>query len=378
MINLIKTCAICGKDFEAKETSIATTCSNTCRMKLREQTNLLKYGVTSPNKIPENRERFRKQTLANANKRKQTCLERYGVEYSSQNREIRDRISATVKSNECKEQTLETNRRKFGADHAMQIDSIKSAQLKKAKTTMLEKYGVEHPCQDSSIAHRAISNMQKAMIEKYGTVVPSHVGEINERRIKNIKSTMIDRYGAEYPGQVKELHDKMARNCFNKTADDGTHVDSGYEQLVYNFLLRNELEFEYQIPVNYLYNESKHVSYIDFNVQNRLYEVKGAHLLKGIYDHAKYTVPIEVKLKVYSDHEVVIITDSFMHSLFETSETLQGIAIEIFKETWQNEQTVWKIIQTKLAEGIKFVDCKMIKQGLNKERAAAFLQLLFL
>lgn len=271
-----------------------------------------------------------------------------------------------MKSNECKERTLETNRRKFGVDHAMQIDAIKSVQLKKAKITMLEKYGVEHPCQDSSIAHRAISNMRTAMIEKYGTVVPSHIEEINKRRIKNIKSTMIDRYGAEYPGQVKELHDKMARNCFNKTADDGTHVDSGYEQLFYNFLLRNELEFEYQIPVNYLYNESKHVSFIDFNVENKLYEVKGAHLLQGIYDYAKYSVPIEVKLKVYSEQAVVIITDSVMHSLFETSETLQGIAIEIFKETWQNEQTVWKIIQTKLAEGVKFVDCEVIKHQLSK------------
>lgn len=366
MINLIKTCAICGKEFEAKPTSIAKTCSVACRNKLTEQTHILKYGVTNPNKLPENRERFRQQTIANADKRKQTCLERYGVAYASQNQGVRDRISSTVNSEECKARTFETNRRKFGADHAMQVDAIKNAQLQHAKTTMLDRYGVEHPCQDSSIAARAMTNMRNTMIAKYGTDIASHIDEINSRRISNIKSTMLDRYGAEYPGQVKEIHDRMARNCFNKSADDGTHVDSGYEQLFYNFLLRSEIEFEYQIPVCYEYNGNKHVSYIDFKIEDKLYEVKGAHLLQGIYDYAKYTVPIEAKLKVYSENSVTVITDSPMKNLFETSQNLQGIDIQIFRGTWQNEQTVWKIIQTKLAEGVKFVDCEMVEQELNK------------
>lgn len=363
---MIKTCAICEKEFEVKPTSIAKTCSIACRNKLKEQTNLSKYGVNCPHKLPENRERFRKQTLENAELRKKTCLQRYGIEYAAQNQEIRNRIATTVNSDECKARTLETNRRKFGADHAMQIDTIKNAQLQNAKTTMLDKYGVEHPCQDSTIASKAISNMRKTMIEKYGTDISSHIEEINKRRVANIRSTMLEKYGAEYPGQVKEIHDRMARNCFNKSADDGTHVDSGYEQLFYNFLLRNEIQFEYQIHLSYEYNSSNHVSYIDFKIEDSFYEVKGAHLLQGIYDYAKYTVPIEVKLQVYSENAVTVITDSSMKSLFETSENLKGIDIQIFGERWQNEQTVWKIIQTKLAEGSKFVDCKMINQELNK------------
>lgn len=359
---MIKTCAICGNEFEVKHSSIAKTCSIACRNKLKEQSNISKYGVSNPNQLPENRERFRKQAIENSDKRKQTCLERYGVEYASKNQEIRDKISATVNSEECKEQTIETNRRKFGVDHPMQVDTIKNRQLQTARTTMLNKYGVEHPCQVSEISQKAITTMRRTMLQKYGTEIPSHIEAANNRRIENIKSTMLLRYGAEYPGQVKEIHDRMARNCFNKSADDGTHVDSSYEQLFYNFLLRNEIEFEYQIPLSYEYNESKHVSYIDFRIANKFYEVKGAHLLQGIYDYAKYAVPIAVKLKVYSENQVTLITDRSMRYLFENSENLKGVDIQIFRETWQDEKSVWRIIQNKLADGVKFVDCENIRK----------------
>lgn len=74
--------------------------------------------------------------------------------------------------------------------------------------------------------------------------------------------------------------------------------------------------------------------------------MKGAHLLEGIYDKYKNVVPLSVKLAVYASHSCV--------------------AIEIFKETCKNEQTVWKIIRTKLVEGVKFFDYKMIQEVLNK------------
>ena len=35
-----------------------------------------------------------------------------------------------------------------------------------------------------------------------------------------------------------------------------------------------------------------------------------------------------------------------------TDKKITDIDIQIFKEIWQNEQTIWKIIETKLAEKV--------------------------
>jgi len=63
-------------------------------------------------------------------KKKETCIEKYGVENPSQSEEIKEKI---------KETCLE----KYGTENPSQNEGVKE----KIKQTMLEKYGVEHPSQ---------------------------------------------------------------------------------------------------------------------------------------------------------------------------------------------------------------------------------------
>ena len=66
-------CKVCGKEFEITtwhiiSNNIPKTCSMSCSLKHRKQTNLEKYGYASPHQAPEARERFRQQSTDNREK----------------------------------------------------------------------------------------------------------------------------------------------------------------------------------------------------------------------------------------------------------------------------------------------------------------------
>jgi len=116
-------CKLCGVKTEYLDSNIGYRkyCSRKCqvsdpkRVIKIKQTKLEKYGDENYNNIEKN---------------KQTCLNRYGVEYSTQ-------IS------QMKENSKKTLLRKYGVDNASKSDYIKE----KKKHTMLNNYGVEYPLQ---------------------------------------------------------------------------------------------------------------------------------------------------------------------------------------------------------------------------------------
>lgn len=80
-------------------------------------------------------------------KYKKTCIEKYGVEFTTQCKKVKDKI---------KETCLE----KYGVEHIAQVKKIKD----KTKQTCLEKYGVEVPSQCKEIKDK----IKKTNLEKYG------------------------------------------------------------------------------------------------------------------------------------------------------------------------------------------------------------------
>lgn len=78
-------------------------------------------------------------------KRKNTCMRKYGVENVSQ-------------SSVVKQKTKQTCLEKYGVEHVLQSDEIQS----KIKNTCMEKYGVENPFQSTEIQTMIRKNMQTA------------------------------------------------------------------------------------------------------------------------------------------------------------------------------------------------------------------------
>ena len=78
-------------------------------------------------------------------KSKQTNLKKYGVEFTTQAKTVKNKI---------KQKCLE----KYGVEHISLIKQVKD----KTKKTCLKKYGVEVPCQSTEIMEKASKNAYKS------------------------------------------------------------------------------------------------------------------------------------------------------------------------------------------------------------------------
>lgn len=292
------------------------------------------------------------------------------------------------------------------------------------KQTNLKIYGYEFPTQSEELRERArqvsISNEEqrrRTNLEKYGFENVAQVPEIKERISRTVaskenqekmKSTMRERYGVDYIMQDPEF--ARRRGQFKNYVSDGTRVDSKWEAMFYEFLLRNKIEFEYNTQsIEFEYEGRTHVTHIDFKVGDLLFEVKGSHLLYGLYDHYAGMIPIEKKLEIYKKNHVIVITDPGAKELFGKPDSktscglkypekckypLIGVDIRLFNfpefpydenkprcfydvrvnenlsifEAFNNESIRWKMILNRIKYMGGYIDNKQILTALNVTR----------
>ena len=208
---------------------------------------------------------------------------------------------------------------------------------------------------------------------------------------------------------IRDRNTKLKNNSFkNITKIDGIRLDSNYKVAVYEFCKRNNIPIKTQIPIQYNYNNKLHTTFIDFEIDGMLFECKGGHLLKGVYDY-KLPVPIEKKLEVYKENNVILITDNFGSQIIPNSNSklsnglkyldkcpnpLIGIDIELFKnpkfpyaidkpkcfykvkvdgklsaiEAWNNELIRWKMIKNRINYVGGYINNKSILTAMNVTR----------
>ncbi|MFA6089751.1 MAG: hypothetical protein WC755_07880, partial [Candidatus Woesearchaeota archaeon] len=153
----------------------------------RKETVLEKYGVENVGFLTKNHSTKSTETRE---KMKATCLEKYGVEFPFQSKELRDKRKITFM-------------KKYGADHPLKNEDV----IKKIKETNLLTYGKETNLQNDDV----IDKIKTSNLENYGTVYAFHSPEV----IKKIKEENIKNFGHEYPFQLKENRDK-AKNIIYK------------------------------------------------------------------------------------------------------------------------------------------------------------------
>jgi hypothetical protein len=180
------------------------------------------------------------------NRRKKTCVEKYGVDNPSKS----DRIKSVVKS---------TNQKKFGVDYPLQskeiLDSYKSTMVErygvdnpsknevvrsKAKQTNIERFGVEHPIQNKEVSESLkkyfldkygadnpfkikgfVDKSNKSKMDRFGTLYPLQ----NEEVLKKMINTNLERYGSDYYTKTDEYKMRVEKSVFQKNSDlvnDGT------------------------------------------------------------------------------------------------------------------------------------------------------------
>lgn len=170
-INVKCKCDVCGKIknviYRKYKKSIDKygyyTCKGICSQEKRKQTCLNNFGVEYPFQSNDIKE-----------KRKQTYFEKYGVENPQQNIKIKEKTKQTClekyyvdnpsKFKEFKDRRTQTILNKYGVENAFYLDIFKD----KAKQTCLQKYGFEHPLQNEIVKEKR----KQTCLIKYGVCQP--------------------------------------------------------------------------------------------------------------------------------------------------------------------------------------------------------------
>ena len=160
-------CIICGKPVKYTSGHYAKFCSKEC------QYSDLGKKITKEIKIKSN-------------------LEKYGVEHTSQLKEVTDKRTKSRADhvNEIQQHVRESLYKKYGAYDVMHIPHI----LQKIKNTNLKKFGVEFPLQQLKKENSEIyQKISQTCINKFGVDSPLKNKEVREK----IKQTNIQKYGVD-------------------------------------------------------------------------------------------------------------------------------------------------------------------------------------
>ncbi len=147
-------------------------------------------------------------------KRRLTCLNRYGYECSLQNEEVKEKTKQTMLekygvenamlSEEIQEKYKQTNLERLGVEFPMQSEEIQE----KYKQTCLEKYGVEYSSQSNEIKEK----IKQSCLDILGVENPFQSEEVKEKS----KQTNLDNRGVEFPSQSPEVREKIKKTLLEK------------------------------------------------------------------------------------------------------------------------------------------------------------------
>jgi hypothetical protein len=155
-------------------------------------------------------------------RRKKTCLEKYGVEHTLQSKEHKEKSRKTCLekygrehfsgSQEWATKTRDTCLKRYGVENVLQNETIKTRAREASKKTCLEKYGVDTPLKSQEIREKR----DRTMLERYGTTNPVANQEIAERR----RATIRERFGFDSNLSSESNRDKIRETCLEKYGVD--------------------------------------------------------------------------------------------------------------------------------------------------------------
>lgn len=338
-------CSVClTKLVLVHHNQFSSVCSRICADKnlnprnKRKKTCLEKYGSES----------FTQSDLFKV-KAKKTCLERYGVENPGSSKEIKEKIKAT-------------NIERYGAENVFQSEEIRE----QSKQTMLERYGVEHAILSPEISKkRNLSNLQK-----YGV---DHTFQSEEMKTKS-KQTCLEKYGVENISQTKTLfedHRVSEMVAVGKSAlQIAEELNVSYSTII-KFINRSNIE----------YNRCKTRSAAEDEVAafcKQFVDVKTSDRI--------LITPKELDIYIPSKNLAVEFNGVYWHSTnrgveqdYHLNKTLEceklGVQlIHIFQQDWEFKQEIVKsIIGSKLGINKKIPARKTIVKQISSKDSKEFL-----
>ena len=167
-------------------------------------------------------------------KRKHTCIERYGVDNPTKNRVFVEKSMKTQRqryggvgfeSKELMDKTKQTNLERHGVEYIGQSKEVKE----KIKQTCLEKYGVEY----SFAADKVKEKIKQTNLKRYGVENPGWTGESQEK----IHKTNLDKFGVGNAAQSEEIKEKIRQTNLERYGVDNPFASDGIKEKIKQTLI---------------------------------------------------------------------------------------------------------------------------------------------
>ena len=211
---------------------------------LREKgikTSLEKYGTKYPAQSEEQKERTKK-----------TCLQKYGTEYPTQSREVQDKVSNTFE-------------KKYGVKSIFQAKSFIEESKDKRKKTNLKRYGAENPSQNKEVHNKK----KQTCLKNYGV-------EYSFQMRDRMKKSFIERYGVDNPAKSEEIKKRVSKtcqekygvpwSCMRKEARLGYSNDSVPNKEFASLLDKSNIAYEREFSLgSYIYDFKINTTLIEIN-----------------------------------------------------------------------------------------------------------------
>lgn len=287
----LPTCKLCGNkvNFHSITKGYYKYCSLKCSSKDTSENRVESIRKSQGEnafkiKTPLTKER---QQIAN-DRRKQTTLDRYGVESYMQTLEFRQSISNAAmeqygveyftRAKEVQEQTKQTCIERYGYENQMQSSIIQQ----KSKDTCLEKYGYEHASQSPDIWKKGMDTFK----ERYGVVSNFGRPEVRDKSLK----VKIERYGTPNPSLLSQGFSEISQE---------------FCELLYSRLPENLQKYSHYFKngretwIRYKIKEHNNYFFYDFSIMNLkiLIEFQGDYWHKNpqIYEYNLENLSIWLK-----------------------------------------------------------------------------------
>lgn len=258
-------------------------------------------------------------------RRKATCLSKYGVENTFQSEEKKAKIHQTCMERygyECASQVPEfiekqkkTNIERYGVPCTLNTEE----NLAKRKETWLKTLGVDNPNKSNIVKAKA----RKTCLKKYGTIYYTQTDEYKQRSMQ----TKLEKYGdAFYSGFVIYYYN----NIFFRSKPELCFY-------IYNKDQGKDIVYEPQPYFKYQCEDKEYYYKPDFLLENKLYEIKGDCFfdddgnLINPYDRSLDNVAKAKQLCMEEHNVTVLKSDKYMFYVDYVKEKYGTDYIETFR-----------------------------------------------
>jgi len=170
-----------------------------------------KYGVNHMLEIPSVKEKIKNRTdeerNISSNKRKDTCLQKYGVPSFTQTENYLEKTKKTCQD-------------KYGCNNPGQSDFVKD----KRNKTIKERYGVDNISQLEEIKNKKANTC----MEHYGVPIPAKSKEVMEKT----RQTCLKKYNTEYAIQNEEVKAKGRKTLYENESGKASNQQRYIHQLI--------------------------------------------------------------------------------------------------------------------------------------------------